>query len=108
MNYVLDCFANRDDFSSIKNFDVYGIDNLVNAKNNEVTFLNSSKYKDMSLKTNAVACITSANLAKFLPNKCIKLNVKNILFAVTQVSRMFYPKADLDYPDLNLHGSIVV
>ena len=32
----------------------------------------------------------------------IKLSVKNILFAVTQVSRMFYPKADIDYPDESL------
>jgi len=57
------------------------------------------------LKTKAVACITSPNLSKFLPDKCIKLNVRNILFAVNQVSRMFYPKADIDYPDLNLVDS---
>ena len=67
-----------------------------------MTFLNSNRYKDVSLKTKAAACITSSNLSKFLPNKCIKLNVRNVLFAVNQVSKMFYPKADADYPDLNL------
>ena len=54
-----------------------------------MTFLNSSKYKDLSLKTKAAACITSSNLSKFLPKKCIKLNVKNVLFAVTQASKCF-------------------
>tara|TARA_B100001123_G_C14980755_1_gene895500 strand:- start:12 stop:866 length:855 start_codon:yes stop_codon:yes gene_type:complete len=70
-----------------------------------MTFLNSIKYTNLSLNTKASVCITSQNLSKFLPEKCIKLNVKNILFAVTQVSRMFYPKADIDYPDLNLQDS---
>ena len=67
-----------------------------------MTFLNSSKYKDLSLKTKAAACITTSNLSKFLPEKCIKLNVKNVLFAVTQTSKMFYPNADIDKPDETL------
>ena len=67
-----------------------------------MTFLNSSKYKEDSLKTKAAACITSSNFSKYLPDKCVRLNVKNILLAVTQVSRKFYPKADVDYPDNNL------
>ena len=91
-----------EDFSNFENFKVYGIETLDNAKDNEMTFLNSSKYKDLSLKTKAAACITSPNLSKFLPKKCVKINVKNILFSVTQVSKMFYPTADVDYPDLNL------
>ena len=85
-----------------KDFDIYGFESLNNASEKDLTFLNSSKYKNLSLKTKAAACITSSNLSKFLPEKCIKINVKNILFAVTKVSKMFYPKADMDYPDLNL------
>jgi len=94
-----------EDFSNFENFKVYGIETLDNAKDNEMTFLNSSKYKNLSLKTKAAACITSPNLSKFLPKKCVKINVKNILFSVTQVSKMFYPTADVDYPDLNLLNS---
>jgi UDP-3-O-[3-hydroxymyristoyl] glucosamine N-acyltransferase len=70
-----------------------------------MTFLNSSRYKDISLKTKAAACITSSNLSKYLPNQCIKLDVKNVLLAVNQVSKMFYPKADIDYPDIYLVNS---
>ena len=83
-------------------FKIYGVETLDKAKENDMTFLNSSKYENISLKTKAAACITSPNLSKLLPEKCIKLNVKNILLAVTQVSKMFYPKADLDYPDVYL------
>ena len=96
---VIGCSAN---FSQENNFEIRSFESLSNASNNDVTLLNSSKYQDLSLKTKAVACITLPNLSKFLPEKCIKLDVKNILFAVTQDSRMFYPKADIDYPDENL------
>jgi len=84
------------------NIEIYGFESLTNATLKDITFLNSAKYKDFSLKTKAAACITTENLSKFLPEKCIKLNVKNVLFAVTLASKMFYPKADIDRPDKNL------
>ena len=87
------------------NFKIHGIESLDNANRNDMTFLNSHKYKDLSLKTEAAACITSHNLFKFLPNNCIKLDVKNVLFALTKVSRLFYPSADIDVPDKNLNAS---
>ena len=96
---------NSSNDSDIKDFKIYGFESLANATKNELTFLNSGKYKDISLKTKAAACITSPSLSKFLPEQCIKLNVKNVLLAVNQVSRLFYPNADLDYPDLNLTTS---
>ena len=99
---TIDCVG---DFSKVSNFDIYGVESLVDAKENDMTFLNSSKYKEVSIKTKAAVCITSSNFSKFLPKKCIKLNVKNILLAVTQISKKFYPKADLDYPDINLKDS---
>ena len=91
-----------DDFSQMNDFKIYSFESLDVAKENDITFLNSSKYQDISLKTKAAVCITSTNLEKYLPVKCIKINVKNILFAVTQVSKMFYPKADIDLLDENL------
>ena len=94
-----------EDFSSFKSLEVFGIDSLINAEKNEITFLSSNKYTNISFKTKAAACITSLNLSKFLPESCIKINVKNILLAVTKVSKMFYPEADLDYLDVNLTDS---
>jgi len=94
-----------DNISHVNDFEIYGIENLEKAEENDMTFLNSNKYKDISLKTNAAVCVTSLSLSKFLPDKCIKLNVKNVLQTATQVSRMFYPNADMDYPDINLVDS---
>ena len=99
---TINCSGN---FLRSSNLNIYGVESLLNAKENDMTFLHSNKYRDVSLKTKAAVCITSSNLSKFLPDKCIKLNVKNILLAVAQVSKMFYPKADLDYPDINLIDS---
>ena len=93
------------DLSKIKNFEIHSFESLENAGSNDMTFLNSSKYHASSSKTKASACITSPNLSKFLPKNCIKLNVKNTLLAVTQVSKMFYPKADMDFPDNSLVNS---
>ena len=90
------------DFSQENNFEIRSFESLDNASNNDITFLNSSKYRDLSLKTKAAACITLPHLSKFLPDKCISLDVKNVLFAVTLVAKMFYPKADMDFPDENL------
>ncbi len=51
-------------FFNKNNFKIYGFETLNNADINDMTFLNSSKYKDLSLKTKAAACITSPNLSK--------------------------------------------
>ncbi len=90
------------DFSQFNDFVIHGVESLSDATKNDMTFLNSSKYKNLSLKTKAGVCITTSNLSKFLPKNCITLDVKNTLFAVTQVSKMFYPQADIDYPDADL------
>ena len=88
-----------------KNLKIHGIESLVNANDKDITFFNSVRYKDLSIKTEAVACITSSNLLNFLPTNCIKLNVKNVLFALTTVSKLFYPNADIDKPDEHLLSS---
>ncbi len=36
-------------------FEIYGVESLSNATKNDMTFLNSSKYKNLSLKTKAAA-----------------------------------------------------
>jgi len=102
LNEIIKVIGCNGYLSKNDNFEIHSFESLDNANINDMTFLNSSKYRDLSLKTKAAACITSSNLSKFLPDKCIKLDVKNVLFAVTQVAKMFYPKADMDLPDENL------
>ena len=102
LSEIIKAIGCNGDFSKNNNFKICSFESLGNANVNDMTFLNSSKYRDLSLKTKAAACITSTNLSQFLPDKCIRLDVKNVLFAVTQVAKMFYPKAELDFPDENL------
>ena len=102
---IIKTIGHTGNFSDRNNFEIYGFESLNNANKNDMTFLNSSKYKELSLKTKAAVCITSQNLSKFLPEQCIILDVKNVLFAVTKASKMFYPNADIDFPDKNLSNS---
>ena len=81
---------------------VSDIKTLEIANKKHITFLNSPAYIASAKKTNAAACLTTKNLEKYLPNNCVKIVVKNVLFSAAQVSKKFYPDAHLDYPDPSL------
>ena len=99
---ILSVIGHNDNQNKNSDIKIYGLETLDAACEKDITFLNSSKYQNLSLKTHAAVCITTTNLSKYLPEKCIKLSVKNVLFAVTQASKLFYPNADIDLPDKNL------
>ena len=105
LSEIVKAIGSTTNFSKYNNFQIESFEPLDSASLNDMTFLNSSKYQEISLKTKAAACITSLNLFKFLPEKCIKIDVKNVLYAVTKVAKMFYPKADMDLLDENLSES---
>ena len=88
------------------NIKIFDIKTLENAGSKDITFLNSSKYQSHAVKTKAAACITKESLKTLLPNNCIKILVKNVLFSTAQISKKFYPSADLDYPDETVVNSI--
>ena len=54
------------------NIKIHNIIDLFRAKENDITFLNSIKYKEKSLNSKATACITNKKLTKYLPENCIK------------------------------------
>tara|TARA_Y100000590_G_scaffold64744_1_gene69803 strand:- start:16564 stop:17556 length:993 start_codon:yes stop_codon:yes gene_type:complete len=102
LNEIAKIVGSLDNFSNFSDLEIYDFKSLDQANNKDMTFLNSSRYKNISTKTKAAACITSPNLSKYLPEKCIKIHVKNVLFAVTQASKIFYPYADIDHLDKHL------
>ena len=87
------------------NIKIQNIIDLFRAKENDVSFLNSIKYKEMSLKNKATACITREDLVKFLPESCIKIIVVNVLLSAAKVSKLFYPDSDFDHLDQTLVSS---
>ena len=88
--------------SSKKKIKVFDIKPLDKAGQKDITFLQSSKYKDIANNTKAAACITTENLKHYLPSKCELIIVENVLFKLASVLKKFYPDADIDYPDNTL------
>jgi UDP-3-O-[3-hydroxymyristoyl] glucosamine N-acyltransferase len=85
--------VNKKNFKKIK---VTGINDLVNAKNNEISFLHSKKYENLASKTKALFCITTDILSKILPNNCNKIIVDNVLMSTAMITKIFYPDSISD------------
>ena len=66
----IDC---ANDLSKENDFKIYGVESLDKASKNDMTFLNSSRYKDLSLKTKAAVCITSPTFQNFFLKNALKL-----------------------------------
>ena len=84
---------------------VNDIKNLSLAKNKDITFFNSIKYKSLLKKTKASFCITSKNFEKFIPEKCKPLIVKNVLLSLSKITNLFYPgniNDDYDHNVVNI------
>ena len=41
-------------------------------------------------------------MKQYLPKECFTIVVKNVLLSIAEVSKKFYPNADIDYPDQSL------
>jgi len=85
-----------------KDYFIKSIKPLHLATQNDLTFFDSLKYKNLANKTKASACITTSNLENFLPMNIDKIIVKNVLLDLARVLKLIYPSADVDYPDLSL------
>lgn len=97
LNELLPEFTNKKNSMSISD-----IKTLEMANKNDISFFNSLDYKMFAKKTKAAVCITTNNLQQYLPNNCIKILVKNVLFTTAKVSKKFYPYAEIDFPDKSL------
>ena len=86
----------------INNFQIDNVKPLSSAKNKDLTFFDSARYKDDAVNTNAGACITTKDLQSLIPKKVQIIVVKNVLFELAKALKTIYPSADIDYPDLTL------
>ena len=88
-----------------KDFLIKDVRPLHLARDCDLTFFDSSKYKNDAMKTKAGACISTEKLANFLPKKVEKVIVKNVLFELAKILKVIFPLADVDYPDETLKKS---
>jgi len=77
-------------------FLIHDIKNLNEATSRDISFFHTVKYKDLAKKTNAYACITQKKLFHFLPEKCIKISVDNVLLSTALITSKFYPDSTID------------
>ena len=78
---------------------------LQNANKKDLTFLTPLGIKNMPYPQKSFCCITTEGLKQYLPNSCVKIIVKNVLFETAKILSNFTPLADLDYLDKNLKVS---
>ena len=79
--------------NSVKNLNIYDIKDLSLSSKKDITFLNSKKYFEAAFKSKANFCITTNNLKHFLPKNCTPIIVKNVLLAVSLITKTFYPES---------------
>ena len=62
------------------------IKDLFSAKNSDITFFHSKKYKEVAKNTKASFCITTDTLKNDLPKNCNSLIVENVLISVSKLT----------------------
>ena len=81
---------------------IIDIKDLVNSKQNEITFFHSKKYKNTANNTKASFCITSQNLIDELPKNCKPIIVDNVLVSTSIITAKFYPDSINDNFDITV------
>ncbi len=82
-----------------RDFNIYDIKDLSVSSSKDISFFHSKKYEKLASETKALFCITSENLKNYLPKKCKKIIVNNVLLATAKVTKTFYPDSVLDNYD---------
>ena len=88
--------------NNLKKLKIFDIKVLEEATNTDLTFFDSLNYIHPAKSTKASYCLTTDKLKVYLPKNCEPILVKNVLFELCKVTRIFYPTADIDTPDLSL------
>ena len=80
---------NSQKFNNLK---IYDIKDLSTSGSNDISFFHSKRYLNIASKTKAKFCITTESLKNYLPTKCNKIIVDNVLIATAKITELFYRK----------------
>ena len=89
----------------IINKKIFGVNNIIDAKNNEITFFNNSNYENDAKHSKALACITSEKTIKYLNKNIIPIISKNPLVDFYKIVNIFYPESSFDNEKINLFNN---
>ena len=80
---------------------ILGVNNLVEASENQITFFNNPNYVKQAQKCRACACIVSSKTEKYLNKSVIPIISSNPLIDFYKVVSLFYPSSSLDSEEVN-------
>lgn len=83
------------------NIKIFGVNNLVDATENQITFFNNLNYEKQAQKCRASACIVSSKTEKYLNKNVIPIISNNPLIDFYKVVSFFYPSSSLDNEGVN-------
>ena len=89
----------KSDLKLDKKTKVKDISDLLNAKEDHITFFHSKKYQELAQKTKASYCLTTESLKDYLPKNCKPIIVENVLVATATITQKFYPNSVEDEYD---------
>jgi UDP-3-O-[3-hydroxymyristoyl] glucosamine N-acyltransferase len=81
---------------------IFGVNNIKDAKNDEITFYNNVNYEKEAKYCKALACIVSENTIKNLNKNVIPVISKNPLIDFYKIVSFFYPASSLDNEKINV------
>ena len=90
---------NKNNFKNIK---INDVNDLISAKDDEITFFHDKNYSELASQTKAIFCVTSENLINFLPINCNPIIVDNVLLSIAKITKKFYPTSIHDEFDENV------
>ena len=93
--------CNQDQKTKLSN-KIFGVNNIKDVNNNEVTFFNSLNYEKEAKHCKASACIISEKNIKFLNKNVIPVVSTNPLIDFYKVVKLFYPESSVDKEEINI------
>ncbi len=86
----------KQNYSENHNKKIFGVNNLIDANNREISFLNKAKYINDAKYSKALVCIVSEKFKKYLSDKTIPVISKHPDIDFFKVVNLFYTNAHVD------------
>ncbi len=87
-----------------KRVKIENICDLLNAKENDISFFNSLKYSNLLSKTKVKYVVTDIKYEKFVSKFCYPIIVENVLKSVASITSLLYPDALNDNIDFSVNS----
>ena len=84
------------------NMKIQGVNNIKDAKNNEITFFNNLNFAQEARSCKALVCIVNEKSIKYLSKKTIPVISNNPLIDFYKIVNFFYPESSFDNEKINI------